>query len=96
MAEAARFNTRFVNRGNKSAEIWLYDAVGGGGFFNDGISARQFAENLKGLGAVDTINLHINSPGGDVFDGLAIYNSLKRHSARLIVNIDGVAASIAW
>ena len=86
-------NIRFVNRGKKSAEIWLYDQVGEGWF--GGMSAKQFTEQLNGLGQVDTINLRINSPGGSVFDGVAIYNALKRHPARLEVDVDGVAASIA-
>jgi ATP-dependent Clp protease protease subunit len=42
-----------------------------------------------------TLNVNISSPGGDVFAGVAIYNALVRHSARVIVNVDGVAASIA-
>ena len=87
-------NIRFVNRGAKTGEIWLYDVVGADPFFG-GMSAKMFNEELVKLGKVDTINLRINSPGGDVFDGVAIYNTLKRHPARIEVDIDGVAASIA-
>lgn len=73
-----------------SAEILIYDEIGA-----FGVSAKQFAEDLKALGAVTTITLRINSPGGSVFDGIAIYNALKRHTARKVVTIDGLAASIA-
>lgn len=85
-------NIKFVNRG-KRGEIWLYDQVGEG--FFGGMSARQFAAEINKLGQVDTINLHINSPGGSVFDGVAIYNTLKNHPARIEVDVDGIAASIA-
>ena len=50
---------------------------------------------MKALGDVRQINVRINSPGGDVFDGMAIYNTLKRHPARIVVDVDGLAASIA-
>jgi ATP-dependent Clp protease protease subunit len=86
-------NIRFVNRGNKTGEIWLYDQVGEG--FFGGMSAKQFNDELNKLGKVDTVNLRINSPGGSVFDGVAIYNALKRHPARIEVDVDGIAASIA-
>ena len=83
---------RFVAKGKKG-EIWLYDQVGDGWF--GGMSAKSFIAELAKLGKVDTINLHINSPGGSVFDGVAIYNQLKAHPARIEVDVDGVAASIA-
>lgn len=58
-------------------------------------SAAGFRNALKSLGDVKSINLHINSPGGSVFEGIAIYNMLKQNSARINVYIDGLAASIA-
>ena len=60
-----------------------------------GTSAAGFRNALKSLGDVKSINLHINSPGGSVFEGIAIYNMLKQNSARINVYIDGLAASIA-
>jgi ATP-dependent Clp protease, protease subunit len=77
-----------------AAEIVLYEDVGAG-FFGDGVTARQFAEDLKALGKVDRINVRINSAGGDVFDGLTIYRRLVDHPATVITYVDGVAASIA-
>jgi ATP-dependent Clp protease protease subunit len=77
-----------------TGEIWLYDQIGDG-FFSDGVTAKSFQKDLTGLGKVNTINLRINSPGGNVFDGLTIYNQLKAHPARIVVDIDGLAASIA-
>src|SRR5258707_608582 len=85
-------NIRFINKGSRG-EIWLYDQVGEGWF--GGMSAKTFVAEVQKLGKVDLINLHINSPGGSVFDGVAIYNNLKSHPARIEVDVDGVAASIA-
>lgn len=78
-------------KANKEAEIWLYEEIGGW----VGVSAKKFADDLKALGDLTKITLRINSPGGDVFDGNAIYNILKQHKARVEVFVDGLAASIA-
>lgn len=71
-------------------EIHVSDEIGGWG-----ISARQFVEDLQALGAVQTLTVRINSPGGSFFDGVAIYNALARHPARKTVWVDGFAASAA-
>jgi ATP-dependent Clp protease protease subunit len=76
---------------NKHAEILLYDEIDP--FW--GVGAKQFAEDLRDIGDVSDINVRINSPGGDVFEGLAIFNSLSRHKASVTVTVDGLAASIA-
>lgn len=86
-------NTQFRAAG-KRGEIWLYDQIGDS-FWGEGISAKTFQRELSALGKVDEISLRINSPGGDVFDGLAIYNQLKTHPARVVVDVDGLCASIA-
>lgn len=59
------------------------------------VSSTTFKNELDSLGDVETIHLYINSPGGSVFEGLAIYNMLQRHEARVIVHVDALAASIA-
>ncbi|WP_244149841.1 ClpP-like prohead protease/major capsid protein fusion protein [Xenorhabdus thuongxuanensis] len=74
----------------KAADIYIYDEIGGWG-----VSARRFTEDLMALGNLAHINLHIHSPGGEVFDGIAIYNQLKNHPATITVYIDGLAASMA-
>lgn len=83
----------FKNKGKSSAEILIYEDIGESWF--GGISAKTFAEKLRGLGNVDTIDVRISSYGGDVFDGLAIYRNLVEHKARVVTHVDGVAASIA-
>lgn len=81
---------RMQAKEDQTADIYIYDEVGGWG-----ISARRFTEDLISLGNLSHINLHIHSPGGEVFDGIAIYNQLKNHSATITVYIDGLAASMA-
>lgn len=76
-----------------AAEILIYEDVGFSWF--GGVTAKDFAEQLKALGAVDQIDVRINSYGGDVFDGLAIYNQLMTHKAKVTTYVDGIAASIA-
>lgn len=77
---------------NQSADIFIYDVIGDSW---DGTTAKQFAADLRALGSIKTLNIYINSPGGSVDDGTAIYSNLRRHAARKIVHIDGLAASMA-
>lgn len=58
-------------------------------------SAAEFRDALKALGDLKQLNLHINSPGGNVFEGISIYNMLKQSKAHVNVYIDALAASIA-
>jgi len=81
------------NKKDKSAEIWIYQDIGEGWF--EGFTAKEFSEQIKEIGDVATLHVYINSPGGDVFDGVAIYNILRRHKAEVLVEIDALAASIA-
>lgn len=84
------YKMEISNAKSQVADIFIYDMIGGWG-----ITAENFAKDLKLLGDVKTINLHINSDGGDVFDGRAIFSLLVQHSARIITHVDGLAASIA-
>ena len=70
-------------------EIILYGDIG----FD--ITAKEFSDELKALGDVSEITVRINSFGGDVFDGVAIYSRLIDSGANIIVFIDGIAASAA-
>lgn len=78
----------------EDAEIFIYGEIGES-MFSEGIGAKQFAKELKALGDIKTLTVRINSPGGSVFEGQAIYSQLKNHKAEKIVHIDGLAASIA-
>lgn len=72
-----------------STEILLYDEIG-----YWGVNAKDFAGVLAGITS-PSITVRINSPGGDVFDGLAMYNSLKSHPATINTVVEGLAASAA-
>lgn len=78
-----------TNLSKAETEIFLYDEIG-----MWGITAGDFINELRDIKA-GTISLRINSPGGDVFDGIAIYNAVSRHPATVNVFIDGIAASAA-
>lgn len=73
-------------------EIFLYDVIGGWG-----ITAQQFVTDCKEAGVFEAsaVDLHIHSPGGDVMQGFAIYNTLSRLKAKVDIWVDGVAASMA-
>lgn len=83
----------FAKAKGKRADVYLYESIGEGWF--GGITAKSFADSLKEIGKVDALDIYINSPGGSVFDGIAIYNQIKRFAGEKIVHVDGVAASIA-
>jgi len=82
------------NKANQTAEILIYEDIGEG-WFTSGVTAQGFMQDLKALGDIKTLDIRINSNGGSVFDGVAIYNALKRHTAYKNVYVDGIAASIA-
>lgn len=77
----------------KVAEIYIYGNIGDR-WNEDGVIASELVRDIAALD-VGSINLRINSYGGSVPDGLAIYNALRRHSAAVNVYIDGVAISCA-
>lgn len=84
---------KMVARGD-AGEIYLYGVIGED-FWGDGITAKQFSEDLKSLRSVSTIDVRINSEGGDVFAGRTMYTLLRDHNAKIVVHVDGLAASAA-
>ncbi|EKF0530304.1 Clp protease ClpP [Escherichia coli] len=70
--------------------VRIYDEIGG-----YGVQASTLTDQISACGDVSEIHLCIHSPGGDIFQGLAIYNALKNHPAKKIVHIEGIAASMA-
>lgn len=73
------------------ADVYVYGDIGG---WWDGIQAEEFAKEIAALD-VETLKVHLNSPGGVVFDGVAIYNALAQHKANVVATVEGIAASIA-
>lgn len=81
---------------SEPATIYLYDQIAKDSFWGDSVSAKDVIVALDSIDS-PTINVRINSPGGDVFEGDAIYNALRRKAmkSKIVVYIDGVAASAA-
>lgn len=75
------------------ATIGILDPIGAG-LFGDGVTAKRVSAALRAIGERD-VTVRINSPGGDMFEGIAIYNVLRQHPARVNVEIVGWAASAA-
>lgn len=88
-ADADWFRIVEAKKGSNATKVYIYDEIG---FW--GTTAKDFAALVDEIDTAE-IHLHINSPGGSVFDGLAIYNTLKNHDAKVIGIVDGMAASAA-
>ena len=80
-------------RAGDPAEILIYDVIGAD-MFGEGVTAKGVLAALADANGGD-VRVRVNSPGGDVFEGLAIYNALKAHPGNVTVEVDGLAASAA-
>lgn len=76
-----------------AATIGIYSPIGDT-YYGDGWTSAKMSAILRSVGNRD-LTVNINSPGGDVFEGLAIYNLLRAHPAKVTVNVVGLAASAA-
>lgn len=86
------------NQSEISADLYIYGDIVSDDWYkytDDDKCPKDITDFLSSLGDVENINVHINSGGGSVFGGIAIYNQLKRHKAKITTYIDGLAASIA-
>jgi ATP-dependent Clp endopeptidase proteolytic subunit ClpP len=81
-----------LDAASKTADVYLYTPIGE---YWGGITAERFQQELNAIGKPSEIRLYINSDGGEVFQGISIYNMLVRHTAKINVFVDGIAASIA-
>jgi len=83
-------------KSNGIGELYLYGDISDTKWWDEDITPGQIDKDLKSLGDIDALNLYVNSGGGSVFAGQAIFSILKRHSAKVkTAYIDGLAASIA-
>jgi len=80
------------NETMNATEITIYGIIGDS-WWDDSVSAADIDNALKSINGDIVINL--NSPGGDAFDGIAIYNRLKKHDGKVTINVDGWACSAA-
>jgi ATP-dependent Clp protease protease subunit len=86
---------RVVNKSADAAEVLIYDHIGRDFWSGEGMAANDFANILKDIAPNATLTVGINSPGGNVWDGLAIHNMLAARPGKTITRNDGMAASIA-
>lgn len=80
---------RITTNKTDGAECWIYDEIG---YF--GVTAADFVREFSEIDR-DRISVHINSPGGEVYDGIAIFEALRQHDAEVTTYVDSLAASIA-
>lgn len=85
--------TFFAKAKGTTGELYLYEDIGDGWF--GGTTANSVAQALKDMGSVDVLDCYVNSAGGSVFEGVAIYNQLKRFPGKKVMHVDALAASIA-
>ena len=84
-----------LERTNQSATINIYGDITSWEWYDTDVSAAKLSKQLEAIGDVEKIDVFINSYGGEVAEGLAIYNALRRHPAKVTTYCDGFAASIA-
>ncbi|MDR7034502.1 head maturation protease, ClpP-related [Mesorhizobium sp. BE184] len=89
----SRWNPEVNAAANDDASISILDVIGSD-WFGEGVTAKRISAALRAIGKKD-VTVVINSPGGDYFEGLAIYNLLRDHPANVTVKIVGIAASAA-
>jgi len=85
----------FKNQTSTESDLYLYIEIASWGAGYAAHSAQSFKQELDDLGEIESLNIYINSPGGDVFEGNTIMNMLKRKKCTKNVYVDGLAASIA-
>ena len=82
--------------GRRSAELLIYDTIGSGSLFEEGLAAKDVVMRLGDeMKDVNDINVRINSPGGNARDAIAIFRALTKHPAQVMVSIEGAAISAA-
>jgi ATP-dependent Clp endopeptidase proteolytic subunit ClpP len=81
--------------GESTGEVYIFGSIGKSYWDDDAVGALDFISELKALGNVSQIDLHINSEGGSVFEGNAIFNALANHTAKVTAYVEGLAASMA-
>ncbi|MFH5927144.1 head maturation protease, ClpP-related [Roseomonas xinghualingensis] len=91
---AERWNRSVKAAASDDATISVLDVIGEDYWMGEGVTAKRIAAALRAIGE-RPVTVNINSPGGDVFEGLAIYNLLREHPARVTVKVLGLAASAA-
>jgi ATP-dependent protease ClpP protease subunit len=90
-----RWNPALRAASKDDASISIYSVIGEDPWGGEGTTVKRIDAALRSIGARNDVTVNINSPGGDVFEGIAIYNRLREHQGRVNVKVLGVAASAA-
>lgn len=90
-AERTKLSCNLVRNGADEATIYIYDIISA----DWGVSAKNVIDALTSVADVPVVHLRINSPGGDVFEGRAIVEAIKRFTGKTIAHVDSLAASAA-
>lgn len=91
-----RYYSLYQDIENKTADIYIYGDITSWPWLESDVSSYTLSKELQELDeSIEHINVYINSYGGEVAEGLAIYNALKRHKAKVTTYVDGFACSIA-
>lgn len=77
------------------ASLYIYDVIGEDWWTGGGVTAKAVQQAIDGMKGASALDIYINSPGGDIFEGKAIYAQLRRFSGEKVVHVDGIAASAA-
>ncbi|WP_372380296.1 head maturation protease, ClpP-related [Xanthomonas sp. NCPPB 1062] len=85
---------RAAAESDEERTISVYDVIGQDYWTGEGVTARRVAGALRAMGK-GPVTVNVNSPGGDMFEGLAIYNLLREHEGEITVKVLGLAASAA-
>lgn len=89
----ARYNPAIMAAADDDNSISVLDYIGD--YWGEGVTAKRIAAALRSIGRDNPVTVNINSPGGDMFEGLAIYNLLREHRGEVTVKVLGMAASAA-
>ncbi len=89
-----RWNAGIMAQGSDDATISILDVIGEDFWTGGGVTSKRVAAALRAIGDRD-VQVDINSPGGDFFEGVAIYNALRAHPHKVTVRVLGLAASAA-
>jgi ATP-dependent Clp protease protease subunit len=80
---------------DEDASISIFDPIGADFWTGEGVTAKRISAALRSIGADKDVTVNINSPGGDLFEGMSIYNLLREHKGHVTVKVLGLAASAA-
>jgi len=90
--EPRRFEV--TNQASDTADVWVYDEIGRDPFTGEGIAAKDFVREIHDITAPKIV-VHLHSPGGNVFEAIAMASALREKQADVTVKVEGVAASAA-